>query len=112
MTDDVSLESSFLTQSLDSAQQRVEERAYQQRKNLFDYDDILNKQRNIVYFERQAILRSVSIKKNIMAYGEQIITDILHELQSEKSSNLQILQLFENFLGYNLSKNIFKMQNS
>ena len=38
-----------------------------------------------------------------MAYGEQIITDILHELQSEKSSNLQILQLFENFLGYNLS---------
>jgi len=103
MTDDVSLESPFLTQSLDSAQQRVEERAYQQRKNLFDYDDILNKQRNIVYFERQAILRSVSIKKNIMAYGEQIITDILHELQSEKSSNLQILQLFENFLGYNLS---------
>jgi len=110
MTDDVSLESSLLTQSLDSAQQRVEERAYQQRKNLFDYDDILNKQRNIVYFERQAILRSVSIKKNIMAYGEQIITDILYELQSEKSSNLQILQLFENFLGHNLS--IKYLQNS
>jgi preprotein translocase subunit SecA len=35
----------FLTQSLDSAQERVEERAYQQRKNLFDYDDIfLNKE--------------------------------------------------------------------
>lgn len=103
MTDEVSLESSLLTQSLDSAQQRVEERAYQQRKNLFDYDDILNKQRNIIYFERQAILRSVSIKKNIMAYGEQIITDILYELQSEKSSNLKMLQLFENFLGHNLS---------
>ena len=103
MTDEVSLESSLLTQSLDSAQQRVEERAYQQRKNLFDYDDILNKQRNIIYFERQAILRSVAIKKNIMAYGEQIITDILDELQSEKSSNLKMLQLFENFLGHNLS---------
>jgi preprotein translocase subunit SecA len=39
------LESKFLTQSLDSAQERVEERAYQQRKNLFDYDDIfLNKE--------------------------------------------------------------------
>ena len=110
MTDDAPLESSLLTQSLDSAQQRVEERAYQQRKNLFDYDDILNKQRNIVYFERQAILRSVSIKKNIMAYGEQIITDILRELQSEKSSTLQMLQLFENFLGHNLS--IKYLQNS
>ncbi len=49
MTDNSPLESNFLTQSLDSAQERVEERAYQQRKNLFDYDDILNKQRNICH---------------------------------------------------------------
>jgi preprotein translocase subunit SecA len=67
----------ILTQSLDSAQERVEERAYQQRKNLFDYDDILNKQRNIIYYERRQILKSVSVQKNIFAYGEQIITDIL-----------------------------------
>jgi preprotein translocase subunit SecA len=67
----------ILTRSLDSAQERVEERAYQQRKNLFDYDDILNKQRNIIYYERRQILKSVSVQKNIFAYGEQIITDIL-----------------------------------
>jgi preprotein translocase subunit SecA len=42
----------ILIKSLDSAQERVEERAYQQRKNLFDYDDVLNKQRNIVYHEK------------------------------------------------------------
>jgi len=99
MVDNTPLESTLLTQSLDSAQQRVEERAYQQRKNLFDYDDILNKQRNIVYFERQTILKSISPKKNIMAYGEQIITDILQELESKKVSNSQLFQLFENFLG-------------
>jgi preprotein translocase subunit SecA len=46
----------------DSAQERVEERAYQQRKNLFDYDDILNKQRNIIYYERRQILKSVSVQ--------------------------------------------------
>ena len=79
--DDSPLESKLLTKSLDSAQKRVEERAYQQRKNLFDYDDILNKQRNIVYFERRQILKSVSNQKNILAYGEQIITDILLELK-------------------------------
>jgi preprotein translocase subunit SecA len=103
MTDDAPLESSLLTKSLDSAQQRVEERAYQQRKNLFDYDDILNKQRNIVYFERQAILKAISQKKNMVAYCEQIITDILYELQSEKSMNAQTLQLLENLLGEVLS---------
>ena len=102
MADNSPLESSFLTKSLDSAQERVEEKAYQQRKNLFDYDDILNKQRNIVYYERKQILKSLSIQKNIFAYGEQIITDILLELKNEKSSNKQIILLIENLFGKNL----------
>ena len=103
MVDDSPLESKFLTKSLDSAQERVEERAYQQRKNLFDYDDILNKQRNIVYFERRQILKSVSTQKNILAYGEQIITDIILELKKEKSLNQQMILLLENLFGTNLS---------
>lgn len=103
MTDDSPLESTLLTKSLNSAQQQVEERAYQQRKNLFDYDDILNKQRNIVYFERQFILKAISQKKNMIAYCEQIITDILQELQGEKYANSQLLQLLENLLGEVLS---------
>ena len=60
LLDDSPLESKVLTDSLDSAQQRVEERAYQQRKNLFDYDEILNQQRNIIYFERRQIFNSAS----------------------------------------------------
>ena len=103
MVDDSPLESNFLTKSLNSAQERVEERAYQQRKNLFDYDDVLNKQRNIVYFERRQILKSVSVQNNILAYGEQIITDILFELKKEKSSNKQIILLLENLFGTNLT---------
>jgi preprotein translocase subunit SecA len=63
LPDDAPLESDFLTKSLDSAQERVEERAYQQRKNLFDYDDVLNKQRNIVYHERRQILESIICSK-------------------------------------------------
>jgi preprotein translocase subunit SecA len=108
MTDGSPLESNFLTQSLDSAQERVEERAYQQRKNLFDYDDILNKQRNIVYFERRQILKSISTQKNIFAYGEQIITDILLELTKEKSSTIETIKLLENLFGKNLSLKYIK----
>jgi preprotein translocase subunit SecA len=100
--DDSPLESDFITKSLDSAQQRVEERAYQQRKNLFDYDDILNKQRNIVYHERRQILESASVQKNILAYGEQIITEILLELREEKSYDKQTIPLVENLFGRNL----------
>jgi preprotein translocase subunit SecA len=106
--DDSPLESEFLTKSLDSAQERVEERAYQQRKNLFDYDDVLNKQRNIVYHERRQILESALIQKNIFAYGEQIITELLLELREEKSYNKQAISLIENLFGRNLTLNHVK----
>lgn len=97
--DDSPLESEFIMKSLDSAQERVEERAYQQRKNLFDYDDVLNKQRNIVYYERRQILESVSVQKNIFAYGEQIITELLLELYEEKFTNKYTISLIENLFG-------------
>jgi len=105
-SDDSPLESDLITKSLDSAQQRVEERAYQGRKNLFDYDDVLNKQRKIVYHERRRILESVSVQKNIFAYGEQIITDLLLELKHDTIS------LIENLFGKNLILNYIKDSNS
>ena len=114
--DDSPLESKFITKSLDSAQERVEERAYQQRKNLFDYDDVLNKQRKIVYHERRKILESESVQKNIFVYGEQIITELLIELQIKKSSNIEAVSLIENLFGKNLiinqAKNIDSFVNS
>jgi preprotein translocase subunit SecA len=105
--DDSPLESKLVTKSLDSAQERLEERAYQQRKNLFDYDDILNKQRTIVYHERRQILESASLQKNIFAYGEQIVTELLLELQANTISinNKTIISLIENLFGRNLTLN-------
>ena len=100
--DDSPLESEFITKSLDSAQERVEERAYQQRKNLFDYDDVLNKQRNIVYHERRQILESQSVQRSIFAYGEQIITELLIELKEDKFLNKEVIALVENLFGRNL----------
>ena len=102
MLDDSPLESNILTRSLDSAQQKVEERAYQQRKNLFDYDEILNKQRKVIYLERTGILNKESLQKNILAYGEQMITNILLKVKLENSSTKQIISLFENLFGKNL----------
>ena len=110
--DDSPLESKFLTKSLDSAQKRVEERAYQQRKNLFDYDDVLNKQRNIVYHERRKILESASVQRNIFAYGEQIITELLLELNKDKFCNQETITLIENLFGRNLIINQIKESNS
>ena len=106
ISDNSPLESNLITKSLDAAQERVEERAYQQRKNLFDYDDVLNKQRKIIYNERRRILESSSVRKNIFAHGEQIITELILELQDETIS------LMENLFGKNLALNYNRDFNS
>jgi len=105
MLDDSPLESKILTKSLDSAQQKVEEIAYQQRKNLFDYDEVLNKQRKVIYLERTGILNKQSLQTNIIAYGEQMITNILLKMRTEKSSTKEIISLFEGLFGKNLIVN-------
>jgi len=105
--DDSPLESNLLTKSLDSAQKRVEEADYDGRKYLFDYDDILNKQRNVIYYERRQILESKSVRDKILAYGEQVISEIITELREKKLTVQQTIFLIENLLGTNLILNLF-----
>jgi len=102
MVDDSPLESNLLTNSLNSAQERVEERAYQQRKNLFDYDDVLNRQRRIIYSERTSFMISRSTEKDIIGYAEQIITDLILDLKKEQGFSKQIISSIENLFGKNL----------
>nr|AWT38998.1 preprotein-translocase subunit a [Eunotogramma sp.]AWT39051.1 preprotein-translocase subunit a [Eunotogramma sp.] len=104
LLDDLPLESKFLTKSLDAAQKRVEERDYDGRKYLFDYDDILNKQRNIVYYERRKLLESQSLRQTILAYGEQVIKDIISIIKKPKfAKNISLIEeLFKTrLIGFN-----------
>ena len=107
LLDDLPLESNLVTKILNSAQKRIEEKNYELRKNLFDYDDILNKQRNVVYYERRKILESESVRAKILAYGEQVIGEILSEFKRKKFVTDQIIFRVENLLGTGLLLNLF-----
>lgn len=111
MNNDEPLQDKILTKSLDLAQERIEERAYQQRKDLFDYDEILNQQRRIIYFERRQILQSLSTQKVILSLGEQIITDLLLELKTGIEINSKLIGIFENLFGKTLTLNYVKKSN-
>merc|ERR1711957_86875 len=95
--DDAPLESELLTKSLDAAQKRLEEMEYESRKNLFDYDEILNKQRNIIYYERRKILESSSLKMELLAYGEQIIIEIIKKIKKKNLQSINIVSRLEHF---------------
>ena len=112
LLDDSPLESNLLTKSLDSAQKRLEEADYDSRKNLFDYDEILNKQRNVVYYERRKILESVSVKMKLLAYGEQIITEILNRVRKQNLTIPETIQCLENLFGTNLLLNLINKVDS
>ncbi len=105
LLDDSPLESNLLTKSLDAAQKRLEEADYEARKNLFEYDEILNKQRNVIYYERRKILESASVQTQLLAYGEQVITEIINRIQKKKLTITQIIPRLENLFGTNLLLN-------
>ena len=86
--DDSPLESKLITKSLNVAQKRVEERAYEQRKNLFEYDEVLNKQRQTIYYERQKILESYAIRNTMLQYGEQAIIENVKQFKQKKNLNI------------------------
>ena len=92
----------WLTKALETAQERVEERAYEQRKNLFDYDNIFNQQRNIIYFERRSILEKTSLRKNNFAFAEQICCEYLTKILKNEINLNQAIKFFENLFGRNL----------
>ena len=100
--DDTPIEADLLSKSLDSAQQRLEELTYDSRKNLFEYDEILNKQRKVIYYERRKILESASVQKKLLADGEQIITEIVSRIEKKNLTLNEVIPRLENLFGTNL----------
>jgi len=100
--DDLPIEADLLSKSLDSAQQRLEEITYDSRKNLFEYDEILNKQRKVIYYERRKILESASVQKKLLADGEQIISEIITRLEKKNLTLNEVLPRLENLFGNKL----------
>lgn len=110
--DDSPIESSMMTESLNNAQKQVEERAYEQRKNLFEYDEILDQQRSIIYFERRLVLESTCIRNNTLAYGEQIVCEFIKQVKRKEIDLNQMIKLFENLFGRNLNLKVLNKTDS
>lgn len=72
----IPIESKILSKSLDNAQKKVESYYYNMRKQLFEYDEVLNHQRQAIYTERQKILDTHYTRDYILEYGESAILEI------------------------------------
>ncbi|HZJ88243.1 MAG TPA: preprotein translocase subunit SecA [Sphaerochaeta sp.] len=79
MEDGAPIEHRMLTNAIEKAQNRVEERNFEIRKHLLDYDDVLNEQRNYLYRERDAILSEANllgrVRKSVHAIASEVIAE-------------------------------------
>ena len=65
-TDEAPIESGMVTKSLERAQSKVEAHNYEIRKHVLEYDDVMNKQREVIYGDRRAILRGTFDSREFM----------------------------------------------
>ena len=75
--EDLPIESKMLTKALDEAQRKVENYFFDFRKQLFEYDEVLNSQRDRVYTERRRALESENLQSLLIEYAELTMDDII-----------------------------------
>lgn len=78
------LENKMLTNAIEKAQLRVEERNFEIRKRLLDYDNVLNEQRNYIYEQRDEILKDEDLSKRVL----DNISDLVNSLYEENKKDI------------------------
>jgi preprotein translocase subunit SecA len=106
--DDTPIQSSLLNKSLESAQKKVEAYYFDTRKQLFEYDQALNTQRNGVYAERRRILKQGNLRNWVLDYAERSLDDLFAGIRNETNEKTaQVLTIkLQNLLGipFNINK--------
>ncbi|XBH22023.1 preprotein translocase subunit SecA [Jonesiaceae bacterium BS-20] len=73
--DDMPLESKMVTRGIASAQGQVESRNLEIRKNVLKYDDVLSRQRTVIYDERRRVLEGENLEDQIQGFLTEVVTD-------------------------------------
>jgi preprotein translocase subunit SecA len=101
--EDMPIESGMLTRSLEGAQKKVETYYYDIRKQVFEYDEVMNNQRRAVYTERRRVLDGRELKKQVIGYGERTMNEIVEayvnpDLPSEEWDVSQLVSKVKEFI--------------
>ena len=75
--EDMPIESKMLTRSLEGAQKKVETFYYDTRKQVFEYDEVMNNQRRAIYAERRRVLEGLDLKEQVLQYAEKTMDEIV-----------------------------------
>ena len=83
MEEDDAIEGGLLTKTIENAQKRVEARNFNIRKYVLQYDNVMNKQREVIYGERRKVLFGEDIKHDIMNMRNGIVTHVVESATAD-----------------------------
>ncbi|MBQ7547359.1 MAG: preprotein translocase subunit SecA [Clostridia bacterium] len=108
--DDVPIEAKMLTGSIERAQKNIEGRNFAARKDVLQYDDVMNRQRELIYRQRDQVLDGVELKPLILKMLDDCITDAIDFYMPtalpKKDWNMDGLR--EKFLGWIVTGDDFR----
>ncbi|MDO4203040.1 MAG: preprotein translocase subunit SecA [Selenomonadaceae bacterium] len=84
LEEDEPIEHSMITSSIEHAQKKVEARNFDIRKNVLEYDDVMNQQREVIYSQRRKVLNGEDLKDNIIYMIDAIIDSQMNQYANEK----------------------------
>ncbi len=73
--DDMPIDAGILSDSIETAQKRIEDQNFNRRKNVLEYDDVMNQQRTLIYKERKEVLDGLDLSEKIKKMIDDTVTD-------------------------------------
>jgi preprotein translocase subunit SecA len=106
----------WLNKSIEKAQTKVEERNFEIRKHLLEYDDVLNQQRKFIYEQRDAILEDTNLKERVNTATNDMVAsylDIYSETSRKDTSGAlkELTETLKNKFNYILKTNAEEVKN-
>ena len=82
--EDQPIEHKYISRAIENAQKRVEGQNFDIRKHLLEYDDVMNRQRKVIYEQRKKVLRGDNLWSDIEEMVEELVNNLLAEFIPEK----------------------------
>lgn len=111
-SDDEAIENKMVTNAIERAQKGIEGRNFEIRKNVLQYDDVMNKQREIIYAQRAKVLNGEDINKYIMKMMDETIENTVYSYLPSgiEPEHWNLTGLKDYFLGWLTSNEDFKFE--
>lgn len=104
--EDMPIEAKLLSSTIESAQAKVEGRNFSTRKNVLQFDDVMNRQREMIYSQRKSVIDGDDLRETIMRMFDGVITDAVNSYLPDDSEkeNWNVVGLRDYLLGWITTK--------